>query len=39
VSAGHPRLITGASLRQPGITLKSSIGMGGHNSVVVLAEA
>ncbi|MBV8950937.1 MAG: 3-oxoacyl-ACP synthase [Actinobacteria bacterium] len=39
VAAGHPRLITGAQLRQPGITLKSSIGMGGHNSVVVLAEA
>lgn len=39
VAAGHPRLITGSQLRQPGITLKSSIGMGGHNSVVVLAEA
>jgi 3-oxoacyl-[acyl-carrier-protein] synthase II len=38
ISAGHPKLITGATLRQPGITLKSSIGMGGHNSVVVLAE-
>jgi 3-oxoacyl-[acyl-carrier-protein] synthase II len=39
VSTAHPRLITGPTLRQPGITLKSSIGMGGYNSVVVLAEA
>jgi 3-oxoacyl-[acyl-carrier-protein] synthase II len=39
VAAGHPRLVSGSSLRQPGVTLKSSIGMGGYNSVVVLAEA
>lgn len=36
MSPGHPRLLDGATELRPGITLKSSIGMGGHNSVVVL---
>ena len=35
---GHPRLLDGPTLREPGIMLKSSIGMGGHNAVVVLDE-
>src|SRR5581483_4492650 len=38
VAPGHPRLLDGPTLRQPGITVKSSIGMGGHNAVVVLTE-
>ncbi|HEX4775727.1 MAG TPA: 3-oxoacyl-ACP synthase, partial [Acidimicrobiia bacterium] len=38
VAPGHPRLLSGPTLRQPGITMKSSIGMGGHNSAIVLTE-
>lgn len=38
VAAGHPRLLDGLTPRQPGLVLKSSIGMGGYNSVVVLEE-
>jgi 3-oxoacyl-[acyl-carrier-protein] synthase II len=37
VSEGHPQLITGRHELEPGLTAKSSLGMGGHNSVVVLA--
>ncbi|MGU3431887.1 beta-ketoacyl synthase N-terminal-like domain-containing protein [Actinomycetes bacterium M1A6_2h] len=37
VSAGHPRLLDGPTELQGGLTLKSSLGMGGHNSAVVLA--
>jgi 3-oxoacyl-[acyl-carrier-protein] synthase II len=37
VAAGHPRLLNGPSPIADGITVKSSLGMGGHNSVVVLA--
>lgn len=38
VAPGHPRLLDGPTPRQPGLVLKSSIGMGGNNSVVVLDE-
>jgi 3-oxoacyl-[acyl-carrier-protein] synthase II len=37
VAPGHPRLLDGPTPVSGGITLKSSIGMGGHNSAVVLA--
>ncbi len=36
VASGHPRLLDGVSALRPGPTLKSSIGMGGHNSAVVI---
>jgi 3-oxoacyl-[acyl-carrier-protein] synthase II len=39
VAPGHPRLLDGPTLRRDGLTVKSSIGMGGHNSAVVLADA
>jgi 3-oxoacyl-[acyl-carrier-protein] synthase II len=38
VAHGHPRLITGRTLRHPGLMVKSSIGLGGYNSAVVVAE-
>lgn len=38
VAPGHPRLISGVVPRRPGVTLKSSIGMGGYNTAVVLDE-
>jgi len=38
VAPGHPRLVDGYTPRQPGLMLKSSLGMGGHNAVVVLDE-
>ncbi len=37
VAPGHPRLLDGPTEVDSGLTLKSSIGMGGHNSAVVLA--
>jgi 3-oxoacyl-[acyl-carrier-protein] synthase II len=37
VAPGHPQLIDGHHKVTDGITVKSSLGMGGHNSVVVLA--
>jgi 3-oxoacyl-[acyl-carrier-protein] synthase II len=37
VAKGDPRLVDGLTPATPGITLKSSLGMGGHNSVTVLA--
>ncbi|MEZ0049146.1 3-oxoacyl-[acyl-carrier-protein] synthase II [Mycobacterium sp. MAA66] len=38
VAPGHPRLLDGPTPLQPGaLTLKTSLGMGGHNSAVVLA--
>ncbi|GLZ29129.1 3-oxoacyl-ACP synthase [Lentzea sp. NBRC 105346] len=37
VAPGHPRLLDGPSQVADGITVKSSLGMGGHNSVIVLA--
>lgn len=36
VSSGHPRLLSGPVAPTGGLTVKSSIGMGGHNSAVVL---
>jgi 3-oxoacyl-[acyl-carrier-protein] synthase II len=35
-SEGHARLVDGLMPLHPGATLKSSIGMGGHNSAVVI---
>jgi 3-oxoacyl-[acyl-carrier-protein] synthase II len=37
VAPGHPQLLTGHVPVTDGLTVKSSLGMGGHNSVVVLA--
>lgn len=39
VAPGHPRLLDGATPMRHEITLKTSLGMGGHNSAVVLAPA
>lgn len=39
VSDGHHLLVDGFVKADHGITVKSSLGMGGHNSVVVLAPA
>lgn len=38
VAAAHPQLLDGPTQRRPGVTVKSSLGMGGHNSVIVLGE-
>ena len=38
VAHGHPRLLNGLTPRLPGPMVKSSIGMGGFNSVIVLGE-
>jgi 3-oxoacyl-[acyl-carrier-protein] synthase II len=37
VAAAHPQLLNGRTPIEDGLTVKSSLGMGGHNSVVVLA--
>ncbi|MCP2243571.1 beta-ketoacyl synthase N-terminal-like domain-containing protein [Lentzea aerocolonigenes] len=37
VARAHPQLLDGPTPLTDGITVKSSLGMGGHNSVVVLA--
>ena len=37
VAEGHPRLLDGPTAVAQGITLKTSLGMGGHNSAVLLA--
>ena len=39
VADGHPLLLDGFPPAEAGLTVKSSLGMGGHNSVVVLAPA
>lgn len=40
VAPGHRRLLDGPTRMRPGaLTLKTSLGMGGHNSAVVLAPA
>lgn len=39
VADGHPQLLDGLTTAEPGLTVKSSLGMGGHNSVVVIAPA
>lgn len=36
VADADPRLLDGVVPMTPGITVKSSLGMGGHNSVAVL---
>ncbi|AKN16920.1 3-oxoacyl-ACP synthase [Mycobacterium haemophilum DSM 44634] len=36
VAPGHPRLLDGATPIDEGITLKTSLGIGGHNTAVVL---
>ena len=36
---GHPRLLDGVTPLKPGITMKSSLGMGGHNSAVLIEPA
>jgi 3-oxoacyl-[acyl-carrier-protein] synthase II len=38
VAHGHPRLLNGLTPRLPGPMVKSSIGMGGFNSAIVLGE-
>ncbi len=38
VAPGHPRLLDGPTRRVPGLTVKSSLGMGGLNAVVVVSE-
>ena len=38
VAPGHPKLVDGRTPRVPGLVLKSSIGMGGYNTVVVIGE-
>jgi 3-oxoacyl-[acyl-carrier-protein] synthase II len=39
VAPGHPRLLDGPTPLQPdAVTLKTSLGMGGHNSAVLLAH-
>jgi 3-oxoacyl-[acyl-carrier-protein] synthase II len=38
VAPGHPKLVNGRSPRVPGMMVKSSIGMGGYNTAVVIAE-
>ncbi|WP_338597877.1 beta-ketoacyl synthase N-terminal-like domain-containing protein [Saccharopolyspora sp. SCSIO 74807] len=37
VASGHPRLLDGPTPAEPGLTVKASLGLGGHNSAVVLA--
>lgn len=39
VAPGHPRLLDGHQPVTDGLTVKSSLGLGGHNSVVLLAPA
>lgn len=39
VAEAHPRLLHGPFAVDEGLTVKSSLGMGGHNAVVVLAPA
>ena len=38
VAPGHPRLVAGRTPRRPGMMVKSSIGLGGYNSAIVVAE-
>lgn len=38
VAPGHPRLLSGLVERQPGVTFKSSIGMGGYNTALLLDD-
>ena len=36
VEGAHPRLLDGATRQRDGVTVKTSLGMGGHNSALVL---
>jgi 3-oxoacyl-[acyl-carrier-protein] synthase II len=38
VAPGHPRLVNGLTPRRPGPMIKSSIGMGGFNTAIILGE-
>jgi 3-oxoacyl-[acyl-carrier-protein] synthase II len=38
VAPGHPKLVDGRSPRVPGLVAKSSIGMGGYNTVVLIEK-
>jgi 3-oxoacyl-[acyl-carrier-protein] synthase II len=38
MAPGHPKLVDGRSPRVPGLVAKSSIGMGGYNTVVVIEK-
>jgi 3-oxoacyl-[acyl-carrier-protein] synthase II len=38
VAPGHPRLVDGRTARLPGLMVKSSLGLGGYNTAVVIAE-
>jgi 3-oxoacyl-[acyl-carrier-protein] synthase II len=38
VAPGYDRLLDGTTPREPGLMLKSSLGMGGHNAVLVIDE-
>jgi 3-oxoacyl-[acyl-carrier-protein] synthase II len=38
VAPGHSKLLDGNTRREPGLMLKSSLGMGGHNAVLVVDE-
>ncbi len=38
VAPGHPRLVNGRTARLPGVVVKSSLGLGGYNTAVVIAE-
>lgn len=39
VAAAHPRLLDGPTPMSGGITLKTALGMGGHNSAILLGPA
>lgn len=39
VADAHPLLLDGLTPIEPGLTMKTSLGMGGHNSALVLAPA
>ncbi|MEV7627863.1 beta-ketoacyl synthase N-terminal-like domain-containing protein [Actinoplanes sp. NPDC089786] len=36
VAEAHPQLLAGVQPIEPGLTVKSSLGMGGHNAVIVI---
>ena len=38
VAPGHPKLVDGRTPRMPGLVIKSSLGMGGYNTAMVIAE-
>ena len=38
VAPGHPKLVNGRTPRMPGLVMKSSLGLGGYNTAMVIAE-